>query len=523
MIKNILEYFEKTVADKPDKVAVMDGERTITFSALAQQALGLASCLHKSCGGKIRRPVGVFLPKSIESVVSDLGIIYAGHAYMNLDVKTPMHRIGNILNLVDPMYVITNEQYRETLRTVWPDDKILCMDSNAAELDGSEADRIYRNLEQIIDTDPLCLINTSGSTGTPKSVVLNHRSFINYTEWAIETLKLDEKEVLGSMAPIVFDHASYEFCLMLMHGCTLAFIPESYPLFPARLMQFLVEKEITYIFWVPTIMVNIANMDLLSRFQLPSLKKICFAGEVFPTKQFNYWRRHLPAATFVNLYGPTEITVDCTYYIVEREIRDDEPIPIGYPCRNTDVLILNAENQPAAQGEDGELCVRGTSLAMGYYNNPEKTAAAFVQNPLNTAYPELIYRTGDIVYVNSRGEIVYKGRNDSLIKHSGKRIELSEIEHVVINTLQLVKNGCVVYDYEKKEIVFYYEASEEIAVGQLRKRIGEALPKYMIPSKFVFMEQLPRNTNGKIDRLRLKEQLNEPAGTHTTNENGMFP
>ena len=184
---------------------------------------------------------------------------------------------------------------------------------------------------------------------------------------------------------------------------------------------------------------------------------------------------------------------------------------------------MNAENQPAAQGEDGELCVRGTSLAMGYYNNPEKTAAAFVQNPLNTAYPELIYRTGDIVYVNSRGEIVYKGRNDSLIKHSGKRIELSEIEHVVINTLQLVKNGCVVYDYEKKEIVFYYEASEEIAVGQLRKRIGEALPKYMIPSKFVFMEQLPRNTNGKIDRLRLKEQLNEPAGTHTTNENGMFP
>ena len=147
-------------------------------------------------------------------------------------------------------------------------------------------------------------------------------------------------------------------------------------------------------------------------------------------------------------------------------------------------------------------------LAMGYYNNPEKTAAVFVQNPLNTAYPELIYRTGDIVYINEHGEIVFKGRNDSLIKHSGKRIELGEIEHVVINTLQLVKNGCAVYDYAKKEIVFHYEAPEEIPVGQLRKQIGEALPKYMIPNRFVFLPELPRNTNGKIDRLKLKEQLN---------------
>jgi acyl-coenzyme A synthetase/AMP-(fatty) acid ligase len=215
----------------------------------------------------------------------------------------------------------------------------------------------------------------------------------------------------------------------------------------------------------------------------------------------------LPDATFVNLYGPTEITVDCTYYVVNRELRDDEPIPIGRACRNTDILILKADGQLAGKQEEGELCVRGSSLAMGYYNNPEKTAAAFVQNPFNTAYPERIYRTGDIVYVNERDEIIYKGRNDSLIKHMGKRIELGEIEHVIINTLHLVKNGCAVYDHNKKEIVFFYEAEEEIPVAQLRKQIGVALPKYMIPTRYVFMKEMPRNTNGKIDRLLLKNQL----------------
>ncbi len=212
----------------------------------------------------------------------------------------------------------------------------------------------------------------------------------------------------------------------------------------------------------------------------------------------------MPDTTFVNLYGPIEITLDCTYFVVDREISDDEPIPIGYPCRNTDVLILNEEGRQASENEVGELCVRGSSLALGYYNNPEKTEKAFVQNPLNTAYPERIYRTGDMVCRNERGEIIFKGRRDSLIKHSGYRIELGEIEHVVVNTLQLVKNGCAVYNDNKKEIVFFYEAPAALEPAALRREIGKQLPRYMIPGRFVHMEQLPRNTNGKIDRLRLK-------------------
>ena len=231
-------------------------------------------------------------------------------------------------------------------------------------------------------------------------------------------------------------------------------------------------------------MVNIANMDLLSAFKLESLRTVWFAGEVFPTKQFNYWHHHLPQVTFANLYGPIEITLDCTYYIINKEIPDEEPLPIGYPCHNTDILILDDDDKAVSEpGVEGELCVRGTSLAMGYYNNPEKTAAAFVQNPLNKAYPELIYRTGDIVCLNDEGLIMFKGRKDNIVKHMGYQAE--------------------------KQITLFYEAAEEIPVPQFRMEIGKVLPKYMIPTVYHRLEQLQRNTNGKIDRLYYKKEVNK--------------
>lgn len=507
MKKNLLEYFDETVAQHPEKDAVLNGEQNITFAALSQWSKALAVQLNKSYMGTIRRPVGVFLSKSIESVAADLGIIYSGNAYMNLDIKTPTQRLKNILDLVEPLCIITDDSHWELLHTIWPAEKILNIGGTSRQLSAEDERELYRNLEQIIDTDPLCLINTSGSTGTPKSVILNHKSFIDFTEWAVSTTQLHDDEVIGSLSPIVFDIYSFELCMLMAKSSTLVVIPDALAAFPAKILQLMQSKGVTYIFWVPTIMVNIANMELLERVPLPSLKKVWFAGEVFPTKQFNYWRKTLPSAQFINLYGPIEITLDCIYFIADQVLPDDEPLPIGYPCRNTDILILNDQNQLAGVNEEGEICVRGTSLAMGYYNNPEKTAAAFVQNPLNSAYPETIYRTGDLAYRNERGEIMFKGRKDSLVKHSGYRIELGEIEHVIINTLKLVKNGCVVYDHAKKEIVLFYEAAEELPIGQMRKRIGEAFPKYMIPNRFVFMEELPRNTNGKIDRLRLKESV----------------
>ena len=506
---SLIELFEETVKKYPKKVAVIDKDREIVFSDLQRKSLQLASAL-MALGIGQNRPVGVFLDKSIESVYADLGILYAGDFYMNLDIKTPAERIRNILQLVEPAAIISTTRQIKSIEGIIPSTmKVILLDEAGETADVDAADIIGR-LSTIIDTDPSCIINTSGSTGTPKGVVLNHKSFFDFIDWAVDTFHFGDDLVMGSLSPIVFDIYSFELCMLMAKASTLVVLPAHLAAFPAKILEVLELHHVNFLFWVPTIMVNIANMDLLSAFKLESLRTVWFAGEVFPTKQYNYWHHHLPEVTFANLYGPIEITLDCTYYIINKEIPDEEPLPIGYPCRNTDILILDDEDRAVTEpGVEGELCVRGTSLAMGYYNNPEKTAAVFVQNPLNKAYPELIYRTGDIVCLNDEGLIVFKGRKDNIVKHMGYRTDLGEIEHVIINTLKLVKNGCIVYNQSDKQITLFYEAAEEIPVSEFRLQIGKVLPKYMIPTTFHHLKQLQRNANGKIDRLFYKKQVNE--------------
>ncbi|MCK9471826.1 MAG: amino acid adenylation domain-containing protein [Bacilli bacterium] len=509
MKTNILDYIDQTQKQIENRIAVVEGDKEILFKKLYRDVKVLGCLLHNKVSGIIRKPIAVYLDKSIEVIASNIGIIYSGNAYMNLDTKTPIQRTNNILDLIQPALVITNNKYVERIDGIWDKSKILNIDLINFEEEKYCQDTLDKVRDTIIDTDPLCIINTSGSTGVPKGVVLNHRSFIDFTEWAIKATGIGKQEIVGSLSPIVFDIYSFELCMLMALGSKIVIIPDAWAAFPVKILELLRDQTVNFIFWVPTIMVNIANMDLLSRIDLSSLKMIWFAGEVFPTKQFNYWREKLTEAKFINLYGPIEITLDCTYYIVERELSDDEPIPIGYVCKNTDVLILNDDNQICEVNEEGELCVRGSSLAMGYYNNPKQTSEAFVQNPLNNSYPEIIYRTGDIAKVNELGEIMFLGRKDTLIKHLGYRIELAEIEHIIINTLKLVKNGCAVYNYDTKEIVFYYESDKEIAVAEMRKNIGSALPRYMIPNVFRKLDELPRNTNGKIDRLKLREMISD--------------
>ena len=511
---SLIELFEETVGKYPEKTAVIDKDRTISFSDLRGLALQTATTI-VGLGISQNKPIGVFLDKSIESVYADLGILYAGDFYMNLDIKTPAERIKNIIQLVEPAAIISTQAQIKSIAAVIPDSvKLILLDEMGKERRSQESgDRSLELGERrntIIDTDPSCIINTSGSTGTPKGVVLNHKSFFDFIDWSLETFGFGEDLVMGSLSPIVFDIYSFELCMLMAKASTLVVLPAHLAAFPAKILEVLEKHQVNFLFWVPTIMVNIANMDLLSAFKLESLRTVWFAGEVFPTKQFNYWHHHLPQVTFANLYGPIEITLDCTYYIINKEIPDEEPLPIGYPCRNTDILILDDDDKAVSEpGVEGELCVRGTSLAMGYYNNPEKTAAAFVQNPLNKAYPELIYRTGDIVCLNDEGLIMFKGRKDNIVKHMGYRTDLGEIEHVIINTLKLVKNGCIVYNQAEKQITLFYEAAEEIPVPQFRMEIGKVLPKYMIPTVYHRLEQLQRNTNGKIDRLYYKKEVNK--------------
>lgn len=504
---NIIEYFLETSTTNPDKVAVIEGNRRITFSQLREQSVSLAYEIVNQVE-VVNVPIAIYLPKSIETVIADTAVTFSGNVYMNLDVKAPIERISKILEQVAPAAIITNSRYFDQIRTILPESLNVFLIDQPYTIDEKSEKFLLDRLSYLIDTDPYCIINTSGSTGTPKSVVLNHRSFFDFTEWSTETLCIGSDEIIGSLSPVIFDIYSHELCMMMARSSTIVLLPEQLSAFPFKILELLKNENVTYIFWVPTIMVNIANMDLLSKIELPTLKTVWFAGEVLPTKQYNYWHRNLPDTRFINLYGPIEITLDCTYFIIDREFDDSEPLPIGFPCRNTSILILNEDNQLCNAGEEGELCVRGTSLAMGYYNNPEKTAVAFTQNPLNTKYPETIYRTGDIVMQNERGEIIFKGRRDTLVKHLGYRIELCEIEHVVVNTLKLVANGCVIYHQQNKEITLVYEAIDDVSIADFRKQIGQILPKYMIPTKYIHIDKMPMNPNGKIDRLKLYHQIN---------------
>ena len=505
---NVIEYLEKGALVKcRDKVAVTEGEREHTFGEIERFAKNCAALILKK-SPTVNQPVPVFLPKSAQNIVADVGILYSGNAYANLDVKSPPQRLKGMLQNLDAKVIVTNAAHAPALRALdIPEERLLFVEQAMVPEAIYDNGALLQRLERLVDTDPYCIIHTSGSTGVPKGVALNHRSTIDFADWAFGRLGLDGSEVMGSLAPIYFDAYTLEFCLCLAKGATWVVVPEQLAMFPAKLVEFVATQPINFIFWVPTVMVNIANLDLLAKIKLERLLKVLFIGEVFPTRHFNYWRRHLPGALFVNLYGPIEITVACTYYIADHELPEEDKMPVGFPCRNTDILILNEQNQLAPENEQGEICVRGSSLALGYYNNAERTAKGFVQNPLNPHYPELIYRTGDLGYWNSRGEIMFLGRRDFQIKHVGYRIELGEIEHAVLQ-VDGIRNCCVVYNQNKKEITLFYECDKELTPRFIRERLGPLLPKYMLPTVFNWMQLMPRNPNGKIDRAKLVSSVN---------------
>lgn len=494
MQRSVIEYLEKTAGSFPGKVAVRDFESSITFSELWDTARMVSNAIADEGIAK-NSPIGVFIPKGCKMVESFAGINMCGCFYVPLDTKSPDSRVSSILTTLEAGCVITDKAHEAQLVHFFKG-KILVIEEIAAKGKSAGGDR---NDSEQIDTDPVYSIFTSGSTGTPKGVVISHRGVVDYIDWAVSTFKITSDTVIGNQAPFYFDNSTLDIYLMYATGATLDIIPESCFAFPARLIDYLNEHRITFVFWVPFVLVNVANMDILATKKPEYLKDVFFAGEVMPNKHLNYWRKHLPNCRYANLYGPTEITVDCTYYVVDRDFSDDEPLPIGFPCRNSDVLILVNRKRPAKQGEQGELCVRGSSLALGYYNNPEKTAGAFIQNPLHSHYPENIYCTGDMVFENERGEIMYVGRIDAQIKHNGYRIELGEIETAIIGT-DMVDNCCVVYDFANKKIVLFYQNAVDLNMADFRRALATKIPRYMFPTEYHREDVLKQNNSGKIDR-----------------------
>ena len=495
MITNVLTYLDEIVTRLPDKIAYANESEGFTFRQVYDQSRAIGTYLHQQ--GIHREPVVVFMNKHPKTIIAFLGVIAGGCYYVPIDEEMPRSRIDLILENCKARRIICDDQTLAKAKDFSFDGELVTYD----EIAGGAADdaALQEIRDRALDIDPIYIVFTSGSTGVPKGVCACHRSVIDYIEQLSETLGFNEDTVFGNQTPLYFDACLKEIYPTLKFGATTYIIPKSYFMFPVKLVEFLNEYKINTICWVVSALTMISAFQTFDTVQPKYLRTIAFGSEVFPKKQFDIWRSVLPEASFTNLYGPTEGTGMCCYFHVDRELAEDEPIPIGRPFKNTEILLLNENNELS---DEGEICIRGTGVTLGYYNNPEKTGAAYVQNPLNTAYPEIIYRTGDMAKYNDRGELVFLSRKDYQIKHMGHRIELGEVE-ANVNAIDGIRLCGCIYDREKEKIVLYYVG--DVEPRQLIRQLKERVPRYMVPSVVRSCGQMPFTANGKIDRKELQE------------------
>jgi len=490
MQTNILEYLESTVKRCPDKPAFADETQAISFRQLYDQSRAIGSFLSREgiCG----QGVVVLLPKQPRAVAAFLGVIYGGGYYVPLDVQMPLARIRQILQSLDAGTLICDETTAALAAKLDFGGRCIRYENAAFGIIDEPALAQIRSRQ--LDIDPIYLVFTSGSTGVPKGVIGCHRSCIDYIENLCQALRFTQDTVFGNQVPLYFDACLKEILPTLKYGATTYFIPRKLFLFPIDLVRFLNRFKINTLCWVVSALTYVSSFQTFQKIKPEYLHTIAFASEIFPVRQLNIWRKALPKARFINLYGPTEATGVCCYYEVDREFHDDEVLPIGRPFRNTQILLLDAQDRPARQGE---ICIRGTRLTLGYYRDPEQTEAVFVQNPLNPLYPERIYRTGDFGTYNDRGELVFLSRKDQQVKHMGHRIELGEIESAA-DSRDGVQSACCIFDADAGKLVLYYTGS--LSIARLASCLREILPGYMLPGEYHRLDAMPLTPNGKLDR-----------------------
>ena len=501
-MKNILEYLEHSVSRRPEKTACADTDTSMTWRQLREASARIGSLLLKH--RLTHRPVAVYMEKTPACLATMLGTVYGGDFYTVIDTKMPWDRIRKIFSVLKPAAIITDRDHEETVREALASErkdspKILLYEK--AMYVPEDREGLAKIRRKAVDTDLVYTLFTSGSTGMPKGVAVSHRNVMAYAEWVKTTFDINEATVFGSQTPFYFSMSVTDIYATIRTGAQLHVIPKSYFSFPALLIRYLNERQVNTIYWVPSALSIVANLKVLDFMMAEHIEKVLFAGEVMPAKQLNYWRSKYPNALFANLFGPTETTDICTYYIVDREIKDTESVPIGIACDNCDSFVVTEDGRLAGIGEEGELYARGSFLAMGYYNDPDKTAAAFVQNPLQSHYPERVYKTGDLVRWNERGELIYLSRRDFQIKHMGYRIELGEIEAAATAQPGVDVSVCL-YDQAADQLILIYvgaKAEQET----VRQALQAALPAYMLPAKVIQAKTIPYNQNGKTDRKAL--------------------
>lgn len=503
-MKSVIELLERTVSVYGKRPAFGDENGTITFEELKEGAESVGSFLLDKMNGCV--PVAFYLEKSTIAIRGMLGVVYAGGFYSIIDVRQPSVRAESVLSVLKPAVILTDKAHYEKALELNCSAECFCIEDILSF--PANREELEKRVAFIQDTQPLYVNFTSGSTGIPKGVTVCHRSVLEFIEKFTTIFGIHSDDVIGNQAPFDFDVSVKDIYSALATGAKVQIIPRDYFSKPAMLMDYLADSDVTILIWAASAMCFVSIMNGFGHRVPQKVRKVMFSGEVLPIKHLNVWKTYLPDAEFVNLYGPTEITCNCTYYILhDTSYAETDILPIGKPFPNEKVFLLDEENNLVTEpGVQGEICVAGTALALGYYNDFERTNQVFVQNPLNTSYYERIYRTGDLGRYDSDGKLVYISRKDFQIKHLGHRIELGEIE-AVTTARDGVSRVCCLYDNEKKRIIMFYTGEREKL--DLMKDLRAVLPQFMLPNSIIRLDDMPINKNGKIDRNALKERGNQ--------------
>lgn len=504
------ELFENTVKMYPRNIAIVEENKKITYEELYWLSVQAGFSIMRKLNGMKHCPILIYMEKSLECIVSMLGCLYSGNCYVPLDVKTPLERMNLIRETVNSDYVITTVKEGEKLRKMNFEGEIMYYEDLIKENVDFSIQVIDRTVSELIDTDLMYILFTSGSTGIPKGVAVMFRSVIDYMDSLSEIAGMTSKDVFGNQTPFYADMSLKDIYLTIRSGGTICIIPQRLFMSPKKLVEYLDENKVTLLAWVPTAYRIVSQFDALSVIRPRFLRKFIFSGENMPIQVFNYWRKYYPEADYIQLYGPTEITGACMYFKVDKEY--EKVIPIGRPFRNTGILLISEDKEiinPDNVGKTGEICVYGSCLAAGYYNNKEKTKEVFVQNPLHPQYDSVMYLTGDLAKWNTDGNLVFVSRKDYQVKHGGRRIELGEIENAAL-AIKEIDACCCVQQREKDILVLFYVG--DIESREIIQQMNLKLPKYMIPAEFKKTEELPQLSNGKLDRKLMDQLVNNSEG-----------
>lgn len=498
-MNNIMYYLENTAEKFGDKIAVIDENDQCTYKQLRDTSCRVAAYLENR---KIQNnPIIVFMDKGIDALYTFFGVAYSQNYYSLLNPDLPEARLKQIIAIIKTPYMITcNKNYFQAA-TLFPEAQIfLIEDMKKEEYDRKQINNL---LKSTIDINPLYLNFTSGSTGIPKGVLISHQSVIDFIDDFTARFSITERERIGNQAPFDFDVSVKDIYSCLKTGATLVIIPRKLFSRPVDLIEYICFHKITTLIWAVSALSLICVFHGLD-YRIPeSVSKVMFSGEVMPVKHLQAWQKALPAALFVNLYGPTEITCNCTYHIIDKNRKYEDGIPIGRPFQNEEVFLIDEKNEMIQETKKvGEICVRGRALALGYYNNKEETEKRFVQDPRHQLYPAPVYLTGDLGYFNKDHELVFCGRKDFQIKYQGHRIEMEEIEKKALIIAE-VRQCCCLFDHQRHQLYAFYVGDIDKAhfVAALKK----LLPVFMIPGKIYQIEAMPLTKNGKIDRHLLLE------------------